>query len=136
MWKLNSDLGINHPFPRTSQVAQVGVHLPIQESQEMQVQSLVRQISCRRKWQPDSSTVARIILWTEEPDGLPSMRSKRVGHTEQLSTHPFPNEIKSNHKKTKQQRTIALEMLILTYRIISTHKRPLNQFVTLMTTSE
>ena len=48
------------------------------------------------------------------------------------------NQSKPQENKTKQQqqKTIALEMLILTYRIINTHKRPLNQFVTLMTTSE
>ena len=38
MWKLNSDLEINHPSPRASQVAKVGIQLPIQELQEMEVQ--------------------------------------------------------------------------------------------------
>ena len=33
-----------------------------------------------RKWQPYSSTLAWKIPWTEEPGGLKTMRSPRVGH--------------------------------------------------------
>ena len=41
----------------------------------------VRRISWRRKWQPThSSTLAWKIPWMEEPDGLQSMGSQRVGH--------------------------------------------------------
>ena len=34
-----------------------------------------------------SSSLARRILWTEEPDGLQSMGSKRVGHDLATNTH-------------------------------------------------
>ena len=34
----------------------------------------------RRQWHPHSSTLAWKIPWVEEPEGLQSMRSLRVGH--------------------------------------------------------
>jgi len=34
----------------------------------------------RRRWHPHSSTLAWKIPWTEEPGGLQSMGSLRVGH--------------------------------------------------------
>ena len=36
---------------------------------------------------PHSSTLAWKIPWTEEPGGLQSMRSLRVGHDERLHFH-------------------------------------------------
>ena len=36
---------------------------------------------------PDSSTLAWMVPWTEEPGGLQSMGSRRVGHTERLPFH-------------------------------------------------
>ena len=40
----------------------------------------VDMIPRRRQWHPHSSTLAWKIPWTEEPGGLPSMGSHRVGH--------------------------------------------------------
>ena len=40
----------------------------------------VRKIPWRRAWQPHSIILARRILWTEEPGGLQSIWSQRVGH--------------------------------------------------------
>ena len=40
----------------------------------------VGKIPWRRKWQPHSSILAWRIAWTEEPGGLQSTGSQRVGH--------------------------------------------------------
>ena len=40
----------------------------------------VGKIPCRRKWQPTPVSLPGKIPWTEEPDGLQSMRSQRVRH--------------------------------------------------------
>ena len=40
----------------------------------------VRKILCSRKWQPAPVFLAWGIPWTEEPGGLQSMGSQRVGH--------------------------------------------------------
>ena len=37
-------------------------------------------IPWRRVWQPTPVLLPGEILWTEEPDGLQSMGSQRVGH--------------------------------------------------------
>ena len=48
--------------------------------QETQVQSLVQKDPWRRKWQPTPVFLPGEIPWTEEPGGLQSMGSHRVGH--------------------------------------------------------
>ena len=45
-----------------------------------QLDPWVRKIPWRRAWQPTPSILAWRILGTEEPGGLQSMRSQRVGH--------------------------------------------------------
>ena len=47
---------------------------------ETQVQSLGREDPLEKEMTTQSSTVAWKILWTEEPGGLQSMGSQRVGH--------------------------------------------------------
>ena len=47
---------------------------------ETGVQSLSREYPLEEEMATHSSTLACRILWTEEPDGLQSMRSQRVGH--------------------------------------------------------
>ena len=42
---------------------------------------------------PHSSTLAWKIPWTEEPGGLQSMGSLRVGHTERLHFHTLEKEM-------------------------------------------
>ena len=48
--------------------------------QETQVQSLGLEDPLEKEMATHSSTLAWRILWTEEPGGLQSMGSKRVGH--------------------------------------------------------
>ena len=40
----------------------------------------VRKVPCRRRWQPTPNILAWKIPWTEEPGGLQSMGSQRMGH--------------------------------------------------------
>ena len=62
----------------TSLVAQMVKRQPAM--QETQVRSLGQEDPCRRKWQPNSSTLAWRIPWMEEPGGLQFMGLQRVGH--------------------------------------------------------
>ena len=59
-------------------MAQMVKNLP--EMQETQVQSLGREDSLDKKMATHSSILAWEILWTEEPGGLQSLGSQRVGH--------------------------------------------------------
>ena len=52
----------------------------MQEMQEAEVQSLHREHSLQEEMATHSSILAWEIPWTEEPGGLPSMDSQRVGH--------------------------------------------------------
>ena len=53
-------------------------HLPTM--QETWVQSLDQEDLLEKEMAPHSSTLAWRIPWTEEPGGLQSMGSQRVGH--------------------------------------------------------
>ena len=48
--------------------------------QETRVPSLGREDPLEKEMAPHSSTLAWKIPWTEEPGGLQSMGSQRVGH--------------------------------------------------------
>ena len=50
------------------------------EMQEMQIQSLGREDPLEKEMATHSSILAWEIPWTEEPGGLQSMGSQRVGH--------------------------------------------------------
>ena len=63
---------------RASLVAQTVKHLF--EMKETRVQSLGREDPLEKEMAPHSSTLAWKIPWTEEPGGLQSMGSQRVGH--------------------------------------------------------
>ena len=63
--------------PGASLVAETVKNLP--EVQETQVQFLGREDSLEKEMATHSSIFAWRILWTEEPGGLHSMRSQRVG---------------------------------------------------------
>ena len=65
-------------FVFRSQVAQTVKRLPTM--QETQVQSLGREDPLEKGMATHSSTLAQRILWMEEPGGLQSMGSQRVGH--------------------------------------------------------
>ena len=62
-------------------MAQWVKNLPeIQETEEMQVQSLGREDPVEEEMATHSSILARKIPWTEEPGGLQSMGPQRVEH--------------------------------------------------------
>ena len=52
----------------------------MQKTQEKQVQSLGQEDSLEEGMATHSSILAWIIPWTEEPGGLQSLGSQRVGH--------------------------------------------------------
>ena len=52
----------------------------MQETQEMQVRSLGQEDPLEEGMATHSSILAWRIPWTEEPDGLQSVGSQRVGH--------------------------------------------------------
>ena len=72
------------PLPRVSQspwaslVAQMVKNLPV--LQETQVQSLGWEDALEKEMATCFSTIGWRIPWTEEPGGLQSMGSQRVGH--------------------------------------------------------
>ena len=61
-----------------SLVAQTVKHLPA--VRETRVQSLGWEDPLEKEMAPHSSTLAWKIPWTEEPGGLQSVGSQRVGH--------------------------------------------------------
>ena len=66
---------------QSSQVAQwKTIHLPMQEMQEMWVQSLGREKPLEWEVTPNSNILPWRIPWTEEPGGLQSRGSQRVRH--------------------------------------------------------
>ena len=62
-------------------MAQWVKNLPaMQETQEMQLPSLGQEDPLEKEMAAHSSILAWEIPWTEEPGGLQSMGSQRVGH--------------------------------------------------------
>ena len=55
--------------------------LPVQKTQETQVQSLGLEDPLEEEMTTHSSILAGIIPWAEEPGGLQSMGSKELGTT-------------------------------------------------------
>ena len=75
--KISIYLYINECFPGDSVVK----NLPaIQEPQKTWVQSLGQEDPLEKEMATHSSILAWRIPWTEEPGGLQSTGSKRVGH--------------------------------------------------------
>ena len=58
----------------------VRIHLPTQETQETWVQFLGQEDSLEEEMATHCSILAWKLPWTEEPGGLQSMGSQRVGH--------------------------------------------------------
>ena len=58
----------------------VGTCLSMQETEETWLQSLGWEDPLEKETATHSSTLARGIPWTEEPGGLQSIVSLRVGH--------------------------------------------------------
>ena len=58
-----------------------GARVPVQETKEMEVQSLGREDPLEKQMATHSSILAWEILWTEESGRLQSMGLQRVGHT-------------------------------------------------------
>ena len=61
--------------------------LPIRETRESRVQLLGQVGPLAEEMEVHFSIFAWKIPWTEEPSGLQSMGSQRVGHTEHTYTH-------------------------------------------------
>ena len=59
----------------------------MQETWEMQVQSVGQEDPLEQAMAIHSSVLARKILWTDEPDGLWSIGSQTVGHNLATNTH-------------------------------------------------
>ena len=53
------------------------------------VRSLGREDALEKEMATHSSILAWKILWAEEPGGLQSMESKRVGHDKATNTHIY-----------------------------------------------
>ena len=66
------------PSPHTSLVAQTVKHLPAM--QETWVQSLGLEDPLEKEMETHSSILAWRIPWMEEPGGIQSTGSQRVGH--------------------------------------------------------
>ena len=77
-----SGLLINRPS-----MAQSAKNLPVM--QETWVPSLGREDPLQKGMAVHSRILARRIPWTEEPGGLQSMRSQRVGHNRATNTYTF-----------------------------------------------
>ena len=58
----------------------VRIHLPMQETQEVWVQSLVGEYPLEEEIATHSSILAWEIPWTEEPGGLQSTGLQRIRH--------------------------------------------------------
>ena len=72
---------VSVPFFIASQMVLVVKNcLPVQETQETRVQSLGREDPLEESTVTHSGILAWRIPWTEEPGGLQSMGSHRVGH--------------------------------------------------------
>ena len=56
------------------------IRLPMQDTQEMQVQFLGQEDPLKKEVATHSRVLAWEILWTEESDGLSSMGSQTVGY--------------------------------------------------------
>ena len=71
--------------------------LPMQETWERQVLSLGQKDLLGKETAMHSSILAWKVSWTEEPGGLQSMGSQRVGTTEQRSAHTAAAAAASRH---------------------------------------
>ena len=58
----------------------VRIHLPVQETEETQLRSLGGEDPLEKEVATHSNILAWRIPWTEEPGGLQSTESQRVGH--------------------------------------------------------
>ena len=70
--------------------------------QEAWVQSLGWEGSPKKEMATHSSILAREIPWTEDPGGLQSMGSQRVGQNLAIKPPPPPTSLKGAEKKEAQ----------------------------------
>ena len=89
---------------RASLVAQRVKQLPAMW--ETRVQSLGREVPLEKEMATHSSILAWRILWMEEPDGLQSMGSQRVGHDWASSLHFTSSKNEVARPKQKQQSVV------------------------------
>ena len=65
----------------------------MQETQETWVRSLGREDPLEEEMATHSSILASEIPWTEEPGGLQSIRSQRVGHDLNMHTGDYLHDL-------------------------------------------
>ena len=88
----------------------VKTYLPMQEIQEVWVESLGQEDPLEEEMATHSSILAWEIPWTEEPGGLQSMGSQRVGHDLAIKQKQWVTkaslacQIKKNFNVTYQSR--------------------------------
>ena len=104
LWFINVSFKVTPTSQWTSQVVQSVKNLPaMQEMQEMWVWSLGQEDLLEEGMATHFSTLARKIPWTEEPNGLRSIGSQRVGHnwsnwaTNQLLPSAYPRTETKTH---------------------------------------
>ena len=76
---------ISWGFPGGTVVEKKKICLPVQETQETQVSSLCPKDPQEKEMATHFSILAWKFPWKEEPGGLQSLRSQRVGHDWELS---------------------------------------------------
>jgi len=74
------------------------IHLPMQKKQETGVQSLGQENPLEKEMATHSSILAWKIPWTEDPGGLQSIGSHRVGHdcsdlAQRFTAEPWLNKV-------------------------------------------
>ena len=91
-------------------------NLPVEteEMQEMKFRSLGRKDPLEEKMATHSSILAWIISWTEEPGGLQSMGSQRVGHNWAYG-HTGPNITVKNKVLTGETTTSSKKPLLISH---------------------
>ena len=105
-------------YTRASLVAQRLKHLPAM--QETWVQSLGREDPLEKKMATHSSILAWRIPWTEEPGGLQSMGSQKVGHDwVTLLTHSAFFMVQLSHPYMTTGKTISLTRWIFIGKVMS-----------------
>ena len=75
---------------------------------ETRVRSLGREDPLEKEMATHSSTLAWKILWTEEPGGLQSTESQRVGHTERLYFLSLSFEAAGKYEVLKCYNTVSM----------------------------
>ena len=105
-----------------SLVTQMVKNLPV--IWEIWVQSLGQEDPLEEEMATHSSILVGRVLWTEEPDGLQSVRSQRVGHNwaTNTHTHTHTHTAKKNFERWQKIKR-SQKILKINYRICNWFRR-------------